>query len=88
MWHHADDPMFDELRPLFGDHSAVRSIISADIDRTSNSCGFAVPLMDHVGDRHTLTKHFENKSDEEVEAYWAEKNQASIDGLPAVDASR
>lgn len=85
--HRAGDPVFDELRSLFGDHDAVRSIITADIDRTSSSCGFAVPFMDHAGDRHTLEKYFENKSDEDVETYWVEKNQTSIDGLPAVDAA-
>ena len=83
--HRPGDDTFDELRSLFGDHDAVRSVITADIARTSSSCGFAVPLMEHVGDRHTLGKYFENKSDDDVEAYWAEKNETSIDGLPAVD---
>lgn len=85
--HRPGDDGFDELRSLFGEHDAVRSVITADIDRTSSSCGFAVPLMDHVGDRHTLGKYFENKSDDDVEAYWVEKNQTSIDGLPAVDTA-
>ena len=31
------------------------------------------------------SKFFENKSDADVEAYWAEKNVTSIVGLPAVD---
>ena len=83
--HRPTDPTFAELRSLFGEHPAVRSIITADIDRTSSSCGFAVPLMEHTGDRHTLGKFFENKTDADVEAYWAQKNQSSIDGLPAVD---
>lgn len=86
--HRPQDATFGDLRPLFGEHEAVRSIITADIDRTSSSCGFAVPLMTHAGDRHTLTKYFENKSDDDVEAYWIEKNQTSIDGLPAVEAAR
>lgn len=85
--HRPEDATFAELRELFGEYDAVRSIITADIDRTSSSCGFAVPLMDHVGDRHTLGKFFENKSDEDVEAYWQQKNQTSIDGLPAVDTA-
>lgn len=84
--HRPEDATFAELRALFGEHDAVRSIITADVDRTSSSCGFAVPLMDHAGDRHTLSKFFENKSDAEVAAYWAEKNVTSIDGLPAVNA--
>ncbi len=85
--HRPADDTFSELRALFGDHDAVRSVITADIDRTSSSCGFAVPLMDHIGDRHTLGKYFENKTDDDVEAYWVEKNQRSIDGLPAVDTA-
>lgn len=85
--HRPEDETFEELKAMFGDHEAVRSVITADIHRTSSSCGFAVPLMEHVGDRHTLSKYFENKSDDDVEAYWAEKNQTSIDGLPAVDTA-
>lgn len=83
--HRPGDDGFAELRPLFGDHPGIRSIITADVDRTSSSCGFAVPLMEYVEDRQTLGKYFENKSDADVEAYWDEKNMASIDGLPALD---
>lgn len=85
--HRATDPLFAELRALFGPHEAVRSVITADIHRTSNSCGFAVPLMDYVEDRQTLPKFFENKDEADVEAYWAEKNLTSIDGLPALKDS-
>ena len=69
----------------FDDAAGVRSIIVADIDRTSNSCGFSVPFMDFVEDRPTLARHWEGKDDEELADYWAKKNETSIDGLPAVD---
>ncbi len=82
--HRPGDTAFAELAPLFGERNGVRSIITADIDRTSSSCGFAVPKMDFVEQRDTLTKWSRNKSDEDLAAYWAKKNAASIDGLPAV----
>ena len=82
--HRAGDAEFQQLAPLFGERRGVRSVITADIDRTSSSCGFAVPLMDFVEQRDTLTKFWKNKSDEGLVAYWAEKNASSIDGLPAV----
>ena len=79
------EPDFDELLALFDPGAGVRSVIVADIDRTSNSCGFAVPFMDFVEDRQTLSDHWGGKDDEEIEAYWAKKNETSIDGLPAIE---
>ncbi len=80
------DEGHDELRALFDDHDGVRSVIVADIDRTSNSCGFSVPFMDFVEDRPTLANHWEGKDDDTMTDYWTKKNTVSIDGLPAVDA--
>ena len=79
------DTEFDQLRALFGEASGERSVIVADIDRTSNSCGFSVPFMDFVEERPTLSNHWDGKDRSEVEDYWAKKNTQSIDGLPAVD---
>ena len=69
---------------MFGTRPGIRSIITADIDRTSSSCGFAVPEMAFVADRETLTTWAAKKSDDELAAYRAEKNATSIDGLPAL----
>ncbi len=80
----AGDDGFGELSDLFPDHSGVRSIIVADIDRTSNACGFSVPFMDFVEERTTLETYWDGKDDDELSAYWAKKNATSIDGLPAV----
>jgi hypothetical protein len=84
--HRPGDTEFAELASLFDKRAGVRSVITADIDRTSSSCGFAVPFMDFVDQRDTLTKFWKSKTDEGLEAYWAEKNARSIDGLPAVTA--
>ena len=78
------DQEFAELLDLFPQHDGVRSIIVADVHRTSNSCGYSVPFMDFVEDRPTLQKHWDGVSDDDLAAYWDKKNQTSIDGLPAV----
>ena len=53
-------------------------------DRVSSSCGYAVPLMDLVGQRDTLLDWASRRGPEGIEEYWGEKNAVSIDGLPAV----
>ncbi|MFT6110475.1 MAG: hypothetical protein ACJA2W_003401 [Planctomycetota bacterium] len=79
------DPDFAELQTNFPQHGAVRSIIVLDVDRTSTSCGYGVPMMNYVKDRPTLDQWAAARSSDEVRAYWEEKNAVSIDGLPAVD---
>lgn len=79
-----DEKEFSQFRGLFETDGSVRSIIIADIDRTSNACGYAVPLMDFVEDRSRLTEWGQDKSDQQIRDYWAQKNATSIDGLPAV----
>jgi hypothetical protein len=71
-----------ELAPLFPDHPGARQIIVAEIARVQTSCGFAVPLYDFVGHRDTLHNWAEVKGEGDLEEYRAQKNAASIDGLP------
>ncbi len=60
----------------------ARQIVCLDIDLVQTSCGFAVPLFDHVGERSVLDRWAEAKGEEGLRAYRAEKNAVSIDGLP------
>lgn len=76
---------YDELAGLFPDLPGARSIIKVTAERLSTSCGFAVPLMARVGDRGALLDWAEKKGADGIDAYWAQKNTASIDGLPAID---
>jgi len=81
-----EDPRFAELYERFGvdaDHG-LRSVIVVDVDRVSDSCGFAVPLLDYVGERTLLDDWAARKTDEDLVAYRKERNAASIDGLPAL----
>jgi hypothetical protein len=80
---------FDDLYAGFdveAEHG-LRSVIVVEVERVSDSCGYAVPLMDYVGDRTLLTQWAQRKTDDDLAAYRAKKNAASIDGLPALVGS-
>lgn len=76
------DREWAELSPLFPTYINARQIIVADIHLAQTSCGYAVPLMDYVADRDTLTRWAEAKGADELLQYQCEKNVRSIDGLP------
>ncbi len=61
-----------------------RAIIVVTADRISDSCGYAVPVMELIEERDVLTRWSERRSAEQLTAYRAEHNSASIDGLPAL----
>lgn len=75
-------PDWAQLSPLFPAYINARQIITAEIHKVQTSCGYAVPLMDFVKDRDTLTRWAEAKGEDELVAYQCEKNVASIDQLP------
>jgi hypothetical protein len=60
----------------------ARQIFDLSIEMVQTSCGMAVPLMDFRADRELLNDWVSKKSEPELRAYWEEKNQRSIDGLP------
>jgi hypothetical protein len=60
----------------------IRQIITADIDRVSTSCGHGVPLMDFREDRDMIPRWANTKGEAGLDAYRADKNMRSIDGLP------
>ena len=59
----------------------VRSIISVEVRRIADSCGYAVPVMDFRAHRTTLDEWADRKGPDGVQEYWAEKNMVSLDGL-------
>jgi hypothetical protein len=83
------DVEWTELLDLFDGSDvvggAVRSIVVADVDRASTSCGYSVPFMDFNEERRQLLDRADNKSADDLRAYWADNNAESIDGLPALD---
>ncbi len=83
--HPVDTDGFTELASRFPDLPGARSIVVLEIDRVQTSCGYSVPFMDYREERPTLQQWAARKSDDELAAYWAEKNAVSIDGIPALE---
>jgi hypothetical protein len=90
----ASDPRFDELleRAAFDEPAAPetrRAVIVVDVERIATSCGYGVPLMAYEGERPHLdawaAKKLRVRGPDAIADYQAEKNEVSIDGLPAVD---
>ena len=61
-----------------------RAIIVVAVDRISDSCGYAVPVMELTEERDLLTRWSERRSAEDLVAFRVKYNTASIDGLPAL----
>ena len=60
----------------------ARQIVRLDADLVQTSCGFSVPLFDFREDRAVLDDWAAKKGVEGIDAYIADKNATSMDGLP------
>ena len=80
------DPEADAMLSRFGSYPGARSVIRVRLDRVSTSCGYGVPLLQYEGERDQLTKWAERRGPDGLVEYRAEKNAASIDGLPGLEA--
>ena len=79
-----DDARFADEVARFPAHPAARAVVRVEVDRVADSCGYAVPLMDFRADRDQLDRWARKRGEEGLAAYRAERNAASIDGLPAL----
>jgi len=61
----------------------VRAVIRVHVDRLADSCGYGVPKLDYVGDRPQRELWLERKTPDGVRDYVRERNERSLDGLPA-----
>jgi len=61
----------------------VRAVIRVHVDRVADSCGYGVPKLDYVGDRPQRELWLERKTPDGVRDYVRERNEVSLDGLPA-----
>ena len=86
-YHAAGSAPYRQVRPLFPAYPGIRGIVVADLHRIGESCGFAIPRYRFVEERDTLLRWAEKKGPAGVQAYQREKNAASLDGLPALDAA-
>lgn len=66
-----------------------RAIVTVELDRIADSCGYGVPLLSYQGRREHqdlwAAKQLRVGGPDALLEYQREKNSRSIDGLPAVD---
>jgi Pyridoxamine 5'-phosphate oxidase len=74
------------LRGQFPDYPGARAIITAQITRISDSCGYGIPKFEFVAPRDELPRWATTKGDAALPLYRQEKNRRSIDGLPSLDS--
>jgi hypothetical protein len=79
---HHGDVEWAALYTLFKPLPGARQIFDLAISHVQTSCGMGVPLYDYKAERGQLDAWAVRKGDDGVREYWAQKNQASIDGLP------
>jgi Pyridoxamine 5'-phosphate oxidase len=85
----AADPGFDAATAPFGEavetrRPQTRAVITVDVARVSDSCGYAVPRMELVEERDILDSWAETRGPQKLETYRATRNAESLDGLPGV----
>jgi len=79
---HPRDEEWEAILSLFPKVPGARQIFSLAIESVATSCGYSVPLYEHVGERYVLVQWAEKKGKDGVKKYWQDKNQTSIDGKP------
>jgi hypothetical protein len=75
---------YHEVASRHPSHPGTRAVIVVEVDRVSESCGYGVPMMEVVEERSLMRLFAEKKGDRGLEAYRAEHNTASLDGLPGL----
>lgn len=93
--YHPRDAEWADLSGLFPKLAGARQIYDVSVEALQTSCGTGIPFYEYRGPRgETELEPFYDKMGEEgVQAYWARKNQLSIDGkttgiFPANDETR
>jgi hypothetical protein len=76
------DAGWDELHARVPSATGLRQFIDIAVDEVIHNCGYGVPEMDFVRTRPSLVAWAEGKGEAGLEAYRAENNRVSIDGLP------
>jgi hypothetical protein len=76
------DKGWNDLISLFPETPGTRQIFDITIESTQTSCGMSIPFFEFKGERNDLNDWAENQGKENIENYWQDKNQSSIDGLP------
>jgi hypothetical protein len=79
---HPGDSNWDQMAALFPAHRSARQVFDMHVELVQTSCGYAVPFMEYTGERDTMQRWVDAKSDDQIRDYWIEKNAVTIDGKP------
>ena len=80
----AGDAEFAARAAGFPSYPGARAVVDVTLDRIADSCGYAVPRYRYEGERTQLLDWADRKGRDGVDAYRAERNVESIDGLPGI----
>ncbi len=79
-----DQPGFGERLAFFPGFTRARAVVTLQLERIADSCGWGVPLFEFRSERDQLRRWVQNGEDDA----WAERryaaNAVSVDGLPAL----
>jgi hypothetical protein len=81
-----NDAEYIKLSELFSSHPGTRAYIIINVNRISDSCGYAVPIFEFKKDRDVLDNWTLNKGEDGLKEYRAMKNKASIDGMDGISS--
>jgi hypothetical protein len=76
-----DDVGFAERSACFAPLPGARAVITVELDRIADSCGYGVPRMELIEQRERLLTSLAAKGDDGLAEYRADRNATSIDGL-------
>lgn len=76
------DEQWASLSAQVPSYRGARQFFKLNIDLVQTSCGYAIPYYDYQGERDTLSKWTDKKSDQELREYHLDNNAQSMDGKP------
>ena len=80
-----DEPGYEKRkRELFPNMGQARNIVTVDVERIADSCGWGVPFYDFRSEREQLVRAVEHIPAEEWGPRRHRSNTLSIDGLPGL----
>ncbi|KZP32025.1 hypothetical protein FIBSPDRAFT_916615 [Athelia psychrophila] len=95
--HEYGTPEYDALIPVSERKPGSRSAIVIDVHKVGTSCGYAVPFYAFQAHRTKLLDFFDRReradraeggrSEKGLQAYWAQKNAESMDGMPGLESA-
>ena len=76
-----NDAEWDDLISQFPKLAGTRQIFDVTIESLQTSCGMSIPFYEYQEERNQLLDWAEEKGQKNIEQYWKDRNETSIDGL-------